>query len=340
MSMKGVILCAGKGTRMLPFSVTIPKTMLPVVNRPLVAYCLDKLLEVGIEDVAIVVHPEQKSLIQYLNNYHVKASLFYQQEPLGIAHALQQVETFVGDDPFLLLLGDNLIAEPIETLIKVFQGSTGSILLSAVEKPSDYGIAEITANQVVRIVEKPAQPISNLAVIGMYLFSPIIFQAVQAIEPSARGEYEITDAIQWMIDQGYPISYSITKGSYTDVGTIERWLIANDWMLKMRLGTDICLGRRIQIENCKIRGPVIIGDHCILKDAVIGPYVAIGNHATLENCIVSHSICLDYTQIKHLSRPIIDSVLGQHAFLSGELLEQSQTVKLVLGDHSILSISE
>ncbi len=339
MSMKGVILCAGKGKRMQPFSATTPKAMLPVVNRPLIAYCLDKMINVGISEIAVVVHPDQHPLIQYLDNYPVKTSLFHQTEPLGIAHALLQVKSFIGEDPFLLLLGDNLIAEPIETMIKAFHGNEGSILLSAVEKPSDYGVAEITANQVVRLVEKPIHPPSNLAVIGMYLFSPIIFQAVQAIQPSARGEYEITDAIQWLIEHGYPISYSITTANYTDVGTIDRWLIANEWMLGARLNSDIRIGQLTTLENCTLRGPLIIGDHCHLKNAVIGPYVSIGDHAQLDSCIVNHSICLDYTQIKRLSRPIVNSVLGHHSTLYGEFLRE-QTVKLVLGDHSILSIPE
>jgi glucose-1-phosphate thymidylyltransferase len=338
--MKGVILCAGKGKRMQPFSVTIPKTMLPVVNRPLVAYCLEKMMKAGIEEIAIVVHPNQQSLIHYLTNYKTKLTLFYQQQQLGIAHALSLVESFVGDDSFLMMLGDNLISEPIDTLVSAFQGNHGSILLSKVENPSEYGIAEIVADRVVNLVEKPAQPTSNLAVIGMYLFSSAIFQAVQSITLSNRGEYEIIDAIQWLIHQGYSISYSTTKASYADVGTIDRWLVANEWMLQDQLGTDIQVGKHTKLENCKLRGPMVIGDHCVLTDAIIGPYVSIGDYARLENCTVSHSICLDYTEICQLTRPVVDSVLGQHAILHGELPKQQQMVKLVLGDHSKLSISE
>ncbi|MCH5583814.1 NTP transferase domain-containing protein [Shimazuella sp. AN120528] len=338
--MKGVILCAGKGTRMQPFSLTTPKTMLPVVNRPLVAYCLEKFYQAGIEEIAVVVHPEQHMLIGYLNNLPKKPVICYQKEQLGIAHALKLVESFVGTDSFILLLGDNLIKEPIETLIHAFEGNHGSILLSEVENPSDYGVAEIVADRAVNIVEKPVDPKSNLAVIGMYHFSSVIFKAIRSIDPSPRGEYEITDAIQWLIHQGYAISYSITKENYTDVGTIDRWLAANKWMLFDTMSKNIRIGKNTKLENCILKGPIVIGDNCILSNATIGPYVTIGDNATIENCSISQSICLDHAVIQDLARPVMDSVIGQHTRLLGDHPEQEQAVRLVLGDHSRMSIVE
>lgn len=338
--MKGVILCAGKGTRMQPFSLTTPKTMLPVINRPLVAYCLEKFYQAGINEIAVVVHPEQLILIDYLNNLTPKPVICYQEEQLGIAHALKLVESFVDTDSFILLLGDNLIKESMETLITAFEGNHGSILLSEVENPSDYGVAEIVADRAVNIVEKPIHPKSNLAVMGMYHFSPVIFEAIRSIDPSQRGEYEITDAIQWLIHQGYAISYSITKENYTDVGTIERWLVANKWMLSDTMHQDIQVGRNTKLENCIIRGPVVIGDDCVLSNAKIGPYVTIGDDARLENCSISQSICLDHAVIQDLTRPVVDSVIGQYTRLMGDHPKQEQAVRLVLGDHSKMSITE
>jgi glucose-1-phosphate thymidylyltransferase len=338
--MKGVILCAGKGTRMQPFSLTTPKVMLPVINRPLVDYCLEKFYKAGIEDIAVVVHPEQQPLIHYLSHINPKPEIFYQREQLGIAHALKLVEAYMGDDSFVLLLGDNLIKEPIETLIQAFQGNDGSILLSEVDNPSDFGVAEIIEDRAVNIVEKPVDPKSNLAVMGMYHFSPVIFESIRSIQPSPRGEYEITDAIQWMIHEGYAISYSVTKENYTDVGTIDRWLSANKWMLKDLLGTDIQVGKNTKLENCVVKGPVVIGDDCVLTDSIIGPFVTIGDNAILDNCNISQSICLDNTTIRDFPRPVADSVFGQHARLLGEQPTQAKAIQLVLGDHSSMSISE
>ncbi|WP_028776274.1 sugar phosphate nucleotidyltransferase [Shimazuella kribbensis] len=338
--MKGVILCAGKGTRMQPFSLTTPKTMLPVMNRPLVAYCLEKFYKAGIDEIAVVVHPEQKPLIDYMSNLTPKPVIIYQTDQLGIAHALTLVESFVNNDSFVLLLGDNLIKEPLETLISAFQGNHGSILLSKVENPSDYGVAEIVEDRAVNIVEKPVNPKSNLAVIGMYHFSPAIFEAVRAIRPSSRGEYEITDAIQWLIHQNYAISYSITDKHYTDVGTIDRWLVANKWMLEDTMHTSIHIGKNTKLENCTVRGPVVIGDHCVLSNSIIGPNVTIGNYAILENCKITNSICLDYATIRDVGKPVIDSVIGQYVRLIGDHQTHDQGVRFVLGDHSRMSISE
>jgi glucose-1-phosphate thymidylyltransferase len=337
--MRGVILCAGYGTRMQPFSFTVPKTLLPVANRPILDHCIAKMVQAGIHEIGIVLNPKQKSIIDHLSKYKDQLSLqyIYQTEPLGIAHALKEAQSFVGDNSFILMLGDNLIAEPIDTLIEADQGNRGTILLSEVDNPSDYGIAEIQTGRVVKLEEKPKHPKSNLAVIGMYLFDSSIFQAIDHIAPSERGEYEITDAIQWMIDQGYPISYSITKKPYTDVGTIERWLSANQWMLAEQLKDQVRSGENTKLENCIIKGPVLIGKNCTIQNATIGPYVSIGDDSVLIDCHIENSICLKGSKIINISSPIISSILGRGTTLQGTSDERKK-LRLILGDHSKMFI--
>jgi glucose-1-phosphate thymidylyltransferase len=337
--MKGIILCAGNGTRMQPFSFTVPKTLLPVANRPILDHCIDKMMQAGIQEIGIVINPKQKSIIDYLSKFKHRLAIqfIYQTEPLGIAHALKKAQSFVGDDSFILMLGDNLIAEPIDTLIEAYQGNQGTILLSEVDNPSDYGIAEIRNNRVVKLEEKPKHPKSNLAIIGMYLFDPSIFQAIDHIVPSERGEYEITDAIQWMIDQGYSISYSITNQAYTDVGTIERWLFANRWVLDEQLGDQVQIGVNTKLENCILKGPVLIGDNCTIKNVTVGPYVSIGDGSVLIDCKIENSICLNRSKIINIGSPIVSSILGGGTTLQGTS-EEMKALRLIIGDHSQMFI--
>jgi glucose-1-phosphate thymidylyltransferase len=317
--MKGVILCAGKGTRMQPFSHTLPKTLLPVANRPLLDYCLMKMAQAGIKEIGIVMNPQQKPIIDYLSTCNLPVTIHYifQTEQLGIAHALSKAQGFVGNDSFLLMLGDNLIAEPLETLIKASKGNKSALLLAKVENPQDYGIAEISNHRIIGVEEKPQKPRSRLAIIGTYLFDTNIFTAIQHIGPSARGEYEITDAIQWLIDHDFPLAYSITKAPYTDVGTLDRWLIVNRWMLAQELGHEVRVGVQTKLENSVLKGPVLIGSGCTLKNAVIGPYVSIQDGSTLVNCEIENSICLKKTTIQGISSPISGGVFSEHVKLQG-----------------------
>ncbi|MED0675894.1 glucose-1-phosphate thymidylyltransferase [Aneurinibacillus thermoaerophilus] len=337
--MKGVILCAGKGTRMQPFSSTVPKTLLPILNQPILYHCINKMKEVGIREIGIVIHPRQKMIIDYVSAYkgEVTIKYMYQAKPLGIAHALIQVQSFVGDDSFVLMLGDNLIMEPLHTLIQAYQGHKGSILLSQVENASDYGIAEIKNERIIKVEEKPEKPKSNLAIIGTYMLDSSIFEAIQHITPSKRGEYEITDAIQWMIEQGYSISYSITEKPYTDVGTIERWLDANQWTLTEQLGHKVQVGKNTTLENCILQGPVLIGNNCTIKNAVIGPYVSIQDDSMLTDCMVENSICLQNTKIANVQSLICRSIFGQKTIVQG-IPNETEHVHFIIGDHSQISI--
>lgn len=333
--MKGVILCAGNGTRMQPFSYTMPKTLLPVANRPLLDHCIRKMQAAGIEEIAVVINPAQKRLEDYVRVYRgAKLRLLYQKEPRGIAHALMAAKSFLRRSPFVLLLGDNLVAEPLSTMLGSFRGKEASVLLARVEKPQEYGIAEVEGERIVRLTEKPAQPKSDLAVIGAYAFRASIFEAIRRLQPSARGEYEITDAIQTLITDGRPVTFSVTQRPYFDVGTVPRWLAANRWMLEAELGADVQVGAGTSLENVVLRGPVQIGDGCHLKDAVIGPYVSVQDRCELIGCRIEDSLVLQGARVAHVEVPVRRSILGARSRLEGRTAAEGESVELLLGDLS------
>lgn len=344
-NMKGLILCAGKGTRLQPFSFSQPKTLLPVANKPVLEYCIENLVKNGITNIGIVIHPMQHGIPKLIGNgerFGVKVEYIHQVEQKGISHALRQAENYIDGEPFILLLGDNLIAEDLGILIDSYQRNHnhGSILLSPVANPKDFGIAEIKGADIVRLEEKPSNPKSNLAVIGAYLFDSLIFHAVKSIKPSARGEYEITDAIQWLIDQGHTITYTVTRKLYSDVGTVERWLEANRWMMQSEWKDQIVLGQNTIVENCTLRAPVIIGKNCVLKNAVIGPYVSVQDEVTIEHCRIDHSILLEKALLRHLSYPVSYSVFGREVHFEGYIQGPNPSMHFYLGDKSQLTIKE
>ncbi|MGA9174547.1 MAG: sugar phosphate nucleotidyltransferase, partial [Thermoactinomyces sp.] len=219
--MKGLILCAGNATRIQPFSFSIPKALLPVANQTVLDRCIRKLAEAGINDIGIVINPQQNQFERHLSTYvnQLKITIIYQTEQLGIAHALICAKSFIGQEPFVLLLGDNLILEQIQTLLDAFQNNMCAIMLASVENPSDYGIADLRGERIIGLEEKPRKPKSPYAVIGAYAFQPAIFEAAANITRSARGEYEITDAIDWLIQRGNLVAYSITDKLFYDIGT-------------------------------------------------------------------------------------------------------------------------
>ncbi|WP_431801942.1 glucose-1-phosphate thymidylyltransferase [Halobacillus andaensis] len=309
--MKGLILTAGKGTRLRPLSYTRPKPLLPVANQPVIQYGIERLREIGIKEIGLVIQPGSKEIFeQTLGHYKdVQFEYIYQYEQKGIAHAVKQAETFIGEDPFVLLLGDNLINEPLVPLKEaaVSKGTYGTVMVTEVAKPEDYGIAETEEDRIINVEEKPSQPSSNLAIIGVYLFEPAIFKAIDAINPSARGEYEITDAIQWMIDHNYPVNYVKAERPTFDVGTMERWLEANQWVLEQ----DPDLRHHHKVKNSIIIPPVKIGAQCKIKNAVIGPYVSIEPGTTIKNCHIKNSIILRDSMFKNIPYEIIDSIFGE-----------------------------
>lgn len=335
---KGLILCAGRGTRLHPFSYSQPKTLLPVANHPVLHYCILKLREVGVRDIGIVIQPSQKEIPQYVGDgsqFGATITFLEQQKPLGIAHAVQLAQPFLRDEPFILLLGDNLLMDSLHELTKTFTrtGADGVVMLSKVDRPQDYGIAEIQDERLVSVEEKPQRPKSNLAVIGAYLFTRPIFAAIATLRPSKRGEYEITDAIQSMIDSGYHIAHTVTHRQYTDVGTIERWLEANRWMLTQELGVRHEIGSDSIVENCTIIGPVLIGKRCRIENCRLGPYVAIQDGVQLKNCKhIENSILLENSSLNDVEWPVTNSVFGRSSHLAGSGADSSGV--FILSDKS------
>lgn len=340
--MKGLILCAGRGTRLHPFSYSQPKTLLPVANHPVLHYCIRKLLEVGVHDIGIVVHPSQVQIPPLIGDgsrFGATITFIEQEVPLGIAHAVQLAQPFLQDEPFILLLGDNLLMDSLHGLTQAFfsEHSDGVVMLSEVERPQDYGIAEVKDGRLISVEEKPQQPKSNLAVIGAYLFTQPIFESIATLQPSARGEYEISDAIQSLIQRGFHIAHSITNGKYTDVGTIERWLEANQWMLSRDLGEKHQIGADSVVENCEIIGPVLIGKGCRIENCRLGPFVSIQDGVQLRNCVhIENSILLENSSVEDVAWKVTDSVFGRSSHLAGHSVESSGV--FILSDKSSIRI--
>ncbi|NBD27339.1 sugar phosphate nucleotidyltransferase [Paenibacillus glycinis] len=325
--MKGLILCAGKGSRLYPFTYSRPKTLIPVANTPLLQLSIVKLMELGIDQVGIVIHPSQEAGIREQfgegEALGISITYIYQHEARGIAHAVKQAKAYVSDEAFLLLLGDNLISAPLSALKDDIElgGVQASLLLAEVAVPQDYGIADIQGARIVGLEEKPKNPKSNLAVLGAYAFTKDIFAAIGEIRPSKRGEYEITDAIQRLIEQRQAVAYHVTDQLNIDVGTMDRWLKANQKLL----GTDASKNRihgSVRLEGCTIVEPVSIEKDCVLKDCRIGPYVSVGEGSKLDNCQIENSIILNGVHAKDLPFPLKNVIIGDHSIFAGVRIDE------------------
>lgn len=343
--MKGLILAAGKGTRLRPLSHTKPKPLLPVANQPVISYGIEHLYNMGIRDIGLVIQPDQKELftknLLLDDRKDIRMHYIYQREQKGIAHAVIQAEDFIGTDSFVLLLGDNLIEESLDTLREHFNIGNihATVMVTEVSQPEDYGIAEIENNEIINVEEKPVNPKSNLAIIGAYIFNQNIFRAIHSISPSARGEYEITDAIKWLIDHGYNINYVKTNKPTFDVGTMERWLEANQWMLKQsahQWNGDFGNG---SAQGSIIIPPVKIGDNCKIEDAVIGPFVSIESDTTIKKCRINNSIVLKGSCFKNIPFEITNSIFGEKTKLIGKDLN-NDTIQGFLGENSSIVLSK
>jgi glucose-1-phosphate thymidylyltransferase len=321
--LKGLILAAGRGSRLQPFSFTQAKTMLPIANKPVLEYCIENLQRANIKEIGIVINSLQHEIINYINSRFdqtVKITFIFQHEAKGIAHAVKQAEEYINNEPFLLLLGDNLIKESLISLRNHLENPeiSSSIMLANVDSPKDFGIAEIRNQEIIKLEEKPSFPKSNLAVIGAYAFRPSIFKAISQITPSARGELEITDAIQWLIDNGQTISYTITNKPYTDVGTTERWLLANHWVLsEITAALEMENTNQVKIQDSIIIPPVVMGPGCTITNSTVGPFVTIGTGSSIENCKIQNSILLEEAIIIDCSCTFTDAIFGRKTYIKG-----------------------
>ncbi|WP_138755432.1 sugar phosphate nucleotidyltransferase [Paenibacillus sinopodophylli] len=320
--MKGLILCAGKGTRLYPITLKLPKTLIPVANISILQSCIEKLKEQAIVEIGVVIHPSQEDMIRAQVGsgeiWGVALTYIYQYEAKGISHAVKQAQTFIGEEAFLLLLGDNLISHSLTELRLDVEarGSSGSLLLAEVANPRDYGIAEVQDGRILQLEEKPAAPKSKLAVLGAYALDSSIFQAVHQIKPSQRGEYEITDAIQWLINHGKQVTYHVTEQLNMDVGTVERWLQANKQMLDAQPAKD-AIHHSVIMDNCSIVSPVSIKQGSVLKNCVIGPYVSISSDSHIEDCRIENCILLSGVHLKHIPYLLKDTIIGFQSVMTG-----------------------
>lgn len=349
-------MSGGAGTRLRPLTHTGPKQLIPIANKPNIVYCIEDLRNVGIRDIAVILGnnmPEKvKELLGDGSKYGVKITYIYQGEPKGIAHAVGLTEQFVGDEPFVVYLGDNLLIGGIGGLVQAFEktGAESVIGLCPVPNPQKFGVAVLNEKgEIVRVIEKPKEPPSNLAIIGIYLFRKSVFEIIKKLKPSWRNELEITDAIQMLIDAKLPVHAYIVTGWWKDTGTPEDILEANRVVLEhlepkidgtVEEGAEIVgkviVGKNALIKKgARVRGPVIIGEHTIIEgDAYIGPYTAIGNSCKISSAEIEFSIILDNSEINYNGR-IIDSLIGANSkILSGERKPRGQ--RYILGENSLV----
>ncbi len=354
--MKGIILHGGHGTRLRPLTHTGPKQLLPISNKPMSQYALEDIRDAGITEIAIIIGSVYSEKVKEFygdgSKFGVKISYIYQDAPKGISHAIRLCKDFIGQDKFVVYLGDNVLRTGLKEYTKKFLSSDvdAMILLCAVDDPSRFGIADLDGNKITKIVEKPKNPKSNLAVIGVYFLSPKIFDIIDKLKPSWRGELEITDALQIMIDDGLNLSFDTVTGWWKDTGTPEDILHANKLILDS-IGTEnqfvlnkdsevkgnIVIGKNTTItRDSFIKGPAIIGENCTIGPASrIGPYVSIGNKSTIQNCDIENSIVMDDCKIKAKIH-IIDSIIA-HGSEIGDNIEPKK-YQFLLGERSKLRL--
>src|SRR4051794_15910311 len=327
--MKGLILSGGKGTRLRPITHTSAKQLVPVANKPVLFYGIDSMASAGIREVGIIIAPETGDEIRAAagdgSRFGVEITYIEQDAPLGLAHAVLTAEPFLGDSPFVMYLGDNLLQGGIEDLVRAFEtnGPEALILLTPVPDPENYGVAELNGQQVVQLVEKPSEPQTDLALVGVYMFTPRIHEAARAIEPSARGELEITDAIQHLVDSGNRVEPHVVQGWWKDTGRLEDMLEANRLILDTleeqidgELIDSSVEGRVIvekgaNLERTTVRGPAIIGAGATLTDCYVGPYTAIGENCVINRAEIEHSILLAGSEVHDLNGRMESSLLGR-----------------------------
>ncbi|HEV2997810.1 MAG TPA: glucose-1-phosphate thymidylyltransferase [Solirubrobacteraceae bacterium] len=360
-SLKGLILSGGKGTRLRPITHTSAKQLVPVANKPVLFYGIEAMAAAGIEEVGIIIAPETGGEIEAAagagERFGVRITYILQDEPLGLAHAVLTAEPFLGESPFVMYLGDNLLQGGISDLVASFRASSPDalILLTPVPDPENYGVAELApaapgeTGRVVRLVEKPAEPATDLALVGVYMFTAGIHDAARAIEPSGRGELEITDAIQHLVDGGLRVEPHIVRGWWKDTGRLEDMLEANRLILDNLVGRNdgelidsqvdgrVVIEAGARLERTVVRGPAAIGPGAILSDCYIGPYTAIGERCEVSGAEVEHSILLAGSSVRDLDGRMESSLLGRNVTIRrGE--RQPRAYRFMVGDNSDISI--
>jgi glucose-1-phosphate thymidylyltransferase len=353
--MKGLILSGGKGTRLRPLTYTSAKQLVPVANKPVLFYGIEAFAEAGIRDIGIVVGETQAEIRAAVGDgstWDVRITYIEQDAPRGLAHAVLISEAFIANEPFVMYLGDNLLNKGIAPLVADFTTTrpAAQILLAHVPDPQMFGVAELEDGRVVRLVEKPAEPKSDLALVGVYMFGPEVFESVRRITPSFRNELEITDAIQDLIDRGLVVTPHIVDGWWKDTGKLEDMLEANRLILDTftrRIEGSVDSGSRVEgkvviergavIEGSVIRGPAIIGRDARVVNAYIGPFTSIMNDVEIQGTEIEHSIVLEGSRIIDLANRVSDSLIGKNVRIQRQQVKPS-AYRFMLGDNSEIGI--
>jgi glucose-1-phosphate thymidylyltransferase len=352
---RGLILSGGKGTRLRPITHTSAKQLVPVANKPVLFYGIEAMAAAEIREVGIIIAPETGAEIREAvgdgSRFGVSIEYIEQDEPLGLAHAVLTAEPYLGDSPFVMYLGDNLLRDGIVELVETFRTEQPDalILLTPVPDPEHYGVAELEDGRVARLIEKPKEPHTDLALVGVYMFTPSIFEAARAIEPSWRGELEITDAIQTLVDHGRRVDPHIVHGWWKDTGQVQDMLEANRLILDdlmeqidgelidSRVEGRVSIAEGARLERATVRGPAIVGRGTRVSDAYIGPYTAIGDDVTIERAELEHSIVLSGSAITDLEYRIEASLIGKNVRIGrGPALPKAY--RFVVGDNADVQI--
>ena len=348
--MKGLVLSGGFGTRLRPLTYSRQKQLIPVANKPIIFYAIEDLIQAGVKDIGIIVGPNKEQVIKTVNlvEWDANISFIEQIQPLGIAHTIKISKDFLGDNNFIMYLGDNILKEGVVGYIKDFENSEydGIIMLNKVDNPEEFGIAILNKhNEVERLIEKPKNPASKHAVIGVYIFSKKIHEAVKHLKPSKRGQLEIVDAVQWLIDNGHKVKSAFVNNWWKDTGKPEDILHANRLILddiklnnlgkliNSKIRGRVEIGKNSVIDNNSlIKGPAMIGENCKIKSSYIGPYTSIGNNCEIIESEIEDSVILDGCIIKNSGR-IVDSLIGREVkiYKTNGLPDGK---RLVIGDNS------
>jgi glucose-1-phosphate thymidylyltransferase len=352
--LKALVLSGGKGTRLRPLTFTCAKQLIPVANKPILGYVLDQVAATSIKKVGIITAYETGQFVKdYVNdgsNWNLNVS-YIPQEPLGLAHAVKTARGFLGQDSFVMCLGDNVTGQGLETFLNKFKNEhlDALIILKEVDNPSSFGIAQLDEKgNIVRLVEKPKTPVGNLAIIGTYLFSNKVHEAIERIKPSWRGELEITDAVQEMINMGFSVKAEILNSWWLDTGKKDDILSANARILDEYIQRDIkgtvtnstVEGRvRVEVEakivNSTIRGPCVIGKGVLIEDSFIGPYTSIGDGSKIYNSHLEYCVVQDHVTVKDVER-LEDSLIGKNTKVTHN--QKNRTIKLHVGDFSEIEV--
>ena len=353
--MKGLILSGGKGTRLRPLTYTSAKQLVPIANKPVLFYGVEAIVAAGIRDIGVVVGDTKEEIQAALGDgsrFGARVTYIEQDAPRGLAHAVLISENFLRGEPFVMYLGDNVIADGITALVEDYRriGCNSQILLAKVPNPSQFGVAELEGGRVVRLTEKPRQPKSDLALVGVYMFDDSIWDAVKGIRPSARQELEITDAIQWLVDHGKTVHPHLVSGWWKDTGKIEDMLEANRIILdtvvarggeaaapECRVEGKVVVEKGAKLERAIVRGPAIIGEGAEIRDAFVGPYTAIGAGCLIDRCEIENSIVLEASRLERIPVRIADSLIGKNVRIHPGL-ERPRVHRFLVGDNSEIGL--